>query len=65
MRIAHVTATFLPYYSGTGMVCYYNALELARRGHKVAIYTSSHPPGDYSYPSEIDVHRLPDCISFW
>jgi glycosyltransferase involved in cell wall biosynthesis len=59
MRIAHVTATFLPYYSGTGMVCYHNALGLARLGHDVTVITADHPRGSYSYPPEIAVHRLP------
>jgi glycosyltransferase involved in cell wall biosynthesis len=59
MRIAHVTATFPPYYSGTGMVCYHNALELARRGHDVTVLTAAHPPGTYEYPPEIRVRRLP------
>ncbi|MBM4431358.1 MAG: glycosyltransferase family 4 protein, partial [Chloroflexi bacterium] len=35
MRIAHVTATFPPHYAGTGVVCYHNALGLARLGHQV------------------------------
>ena len=59
MRIAHVTATFPPYYSGTGMVCYHNALELARRGHDVTVFTAAHPPGHHEYPPEIRVVRLP------
>jgi glycosyltransferase involved in cell wall biosynthesis len=59
MRIAHVTATFPPYYSGTGLVCYHNALELARRGHDVTVLTAAHPPGTYEYPPEIRVQRLP------
>ncbi len=59
MRIAHVTATFPPYYAGTGIVCYHNALELARRGHDVTVFTAAHPPGEYTYPSEITVRRLP------
>jgi glycosyltransferase involved in cell wall biosynthesis len=58
MRIAHVTATFPPYYSGTGMVCYHNALGLARLGHQVTVFTANHPPGDYTYPREITVRRL-------
>jgi glycosyltransferase involved in cell wall biosynthesis len=41
MRIAHVTATFPPYASGTGNVCFYNARELARRGHDVTVFTAA------------------------
>lgn len=59
MRIAHITATFPPYYSGTGLVCYHNALELARRGHDVTVFTAAYPPGEYPYPPEITVKRLP------
>ncbi|MBN1886735.1 MAG: glycosyltransferase family 4 protein [Thermoflexales bacterium] len=59
MRIAHVTATFPPYHGGTGQVCYHNALGLARLGHQLTVFTAAHPPGEYSYPPEIDVRRLP------
>lgn len=59
MRIAHITATFPPYEAGTGRVCYYNALELARLGHEVTVYTAQHPPGEPTYPPEIAVKRLP------
>lgn len=41
MDIAHVTATFPPYRGGTGNVCYYNARELARRGHQVTVFTAA------------------------
>jgi len=41
MRIAHVTATFPPYYGGAGNVCYHNARELARRGHEVHVFTAA------------------------
>ena len=41
MRIAHVTATFPPYYGGTGNVCYHNARELVRRGHEVHVFTAA------------------------
>jgi glycosyltransferase involved in cell wall biosynthesis len=59
MRIAHVTATFPPHYTGTGMVCYYNALGLARLGHEVTVFTADYPSGDYAYPEEVTVRRLP------
>jgi glycosyltransferase involved in cell wall biosynthesis len=41
LRIAHVSATFPPYYGGTGNVCYQNARELANRGHEVHVFTAS------------------------
>ncbi|HEY8477260.1 MAG TPA: glycosyltransferase family 4 protein [Chloroflexota bacterium] len=39
LRIAHVTATFPPYWGGTGNVAYHNAREMARRGHEVTVVT--------------------------
>lgn len=60
MKIAHVTATFPPYEGGTGNVCYQNALVLAKAGHKVTVFTSSSSAlGEFEYPSEICVKRLP------
>ena len=57
MRVAHVTATFPPYYGGTGNVCYHNARVLAERGHDVHVYTAAWPgvPDD---PPGVTVHRL-------
>jgi len=59
MKIAHVTATFPPYHTGTGVVCYHNALGLARLGHEVTVYTADEALNDYRYPGEISVHHLP------
>ncbi|GAC1383651.1 MAG: glycosyltransferase family 4 protein [Herpetosiphon sp.] len=42
LHIAHVSATFPPYYGGTGNVCYHNVRELARRGHDVHVFTARH-----------------------
>jgi glycosyltransferase involved in cell wall biosynthesis len=64
MRIAHITATFPPYYGGTGSVCYHNALELARRGHEVHVYTAEPSQKGYVYPTDINVHQLPPLIRF-
>ncbi len=61
MRIAHVTATFPPYYGGTGTVCYHNALGLARLGHDVTVYTADDADdavGGYVYPDGIEVRHL-------
>lgn len=57
MRIAHVTATFPPYYGGTGNVCYHNARVLAARGHEVHVYTAAWP-GKPDNPPRVRVHRL-------
>jgi glycosyltransferase involved in cell wall biosynthesis len=59
MRIAHVTATFPPHYTGTGIVCYYNAIGLAQLGHQVTVFTADFPTCDYTDPKEIEVVRLP------
>ena len=59
MRIAHVTATFPPSYSGTGVVCYYNALGLARLGHPVTVFTAADASTQAADPTEFTVRRLP------
>ncbi len=59
MRIAHITATFPPEKTGTGNVAYHNAVELARRGHELHVFTALSPG---QLPTEtmhgIAVHRL-------
>jgi glycosyltransferase involved in cell wall biosynthesis len=57
LRIAHVTATFPPYYGGTGNVCYHNARVLAGRGHDVHVFTAAWP-GEPDDPPGVTVHRL-------
>ncbi len=64
MRIAHVTATFPPYYSGTGVVCYHQALGLAQLGHAVTVLTADYSLGHADDPAEIAVHRLPALFRF-
>jgi glycosyltransferase involved in cell wall biosynthesis len=39
MKIAHITATFPPYWGGTGNVCFNNARELVRLGHEIHVFT--------------------------
>ncbi len=58
LRIAHVSAVFPPYSSGTGIVCYHNALELARRGHRVTVFTAKHARVGLEFPEEISVVGL-------
>ncbi len=43
MRIAHLVATFPPYYAGSGNACFYQAEALAARGHAVEVFTASYP----------------------
>ena len=58
MKIAHVTATFPPNFTGTGIVCYHNCLELAKLGHDVTIFTANHPRKEYEYPGILNVERI-------
>lgn len=57
MRIAHLTATFPPYYAGTGNVCFHQARCLAARGHEVDVYSATYP-GVPEDPPGVRVHRL-------
>ncbi|MCK4733192.1 MAG: glycosyltransferase family 4 protein [Methanophagales archaeon] len=58
MKIAQVTPTFPPYMAGTGNVCFYNSLELAKLGHDVTVFTSRFPDEEYDYPNLLKVKRL-------
>jgi glycosyltransferase involved in cell wall biosynthesis len=40
LKVAHVTATFPPYWAGTGNVAYHNARLLHERGHEVTVFTA-------------------------
>jgi len=62
MRIAHVTATFPPHYTGTGMVCYHNALGLAQLGHQVTVFTARDALDADEHPDEMTVRRLPSLF---
>lgn len=68
MRIAHISATFPPYRGGTGTVCYHNALEVARLGHAVEVFTAAygavhgHIPDASDDPPDVRVHRLRPLI---
>ncbi|TAK26083.1 MAG: glycosyltransferase family 1 protein [Chloroflexota bacterium] len=57
-RVAHVVATFPPYWGGTGNVAYYNARSLAARGLDVTVITAAAPVG-YVDGEDFPVHRLP------
>lgn len=64
IRVAHVVATFPPYWAGTGNVAFHNALELARRGHDVTVLTSQAPLDGFEDPPEIKVRRLHSTVRF-
>ncbi|MGC8489788.1 MAG: glycosyltransferase, partial [Clostridia bacterium] len=60
MKIAHVTATFPPYWAGTGNVVAQTARTLANRGHDVTVFTPRvadpiEPPDDWPF----ETRRLP------
>jgi glycosyltransferase involved in cell wall biosynthesis len=57
LRIAHISATFPPYYAGTGNVCFHNARVLAKRGHDVRVIAPIWP-GTIWNPPQVAVHRL-------
>jgi glycosyltransferase involved in cell wall biosynthesis len=56
MRIAHLVATFPPYYAGAGNACYYQAEALAARGHHVEVFTAAYP-GEPDDPRGVVTHR--------
>jgi glycosyltransferase involved in cell wall biosynthesis len=56
MRIAQLSATFPPYYAGSGNACFYQAHALAARGHAVEVFTAAYP-GEPHDPAGVAVHR--------
>jgi glycosyltransferase involved in cell wall biosynthesis len=58
LKVAHVVATFPPYWGGTGNVAFHNALELARRGLDVTVLTADVPLDGWRDPPELKVRRL-------
>ncbi len=65
MHIAHITATFPPNRTGTGNVAYHNAIELARRGHQVHVFTARAPdmPAHETLHG-VEVHRLSPLVRY-
>ncbi len=61
LRIAILTATFPPYYAGTGNVAYDQAAGLARRGHDVTVLTATYP-GEIANPDGVEVVRLRPAV---
>jgi D-inositol-3-phosphate glycosyltransferase len=56
MRVAHLSATFPPYYAGSGNACFHQASALAARGHDIEVFTASYP-GVPEDPQGVRVHR--------
>lgn len=50
VRVAQVTATFPPYWGGTGNVAYQTARLLHDRGHEVTVVTTNRPGPDLVFP---------------
>lgn len=66
LRIAHVTATFPPYWAGTGNVAYHNARLMHERGHHITVFTAQtsgekyiSPPSGVALTFPFRVVRLP------
>jgi glycosyltransferase involved in cell wall biosynthesis len=58
MKIAHVTATFPPYWAGTGNVAYHDARLMHELGHDVTVFTAA-TPRDHEMTFPFPVERLP------
>jgi glycosyltransferase involved in cell wall biosynthesis len=56
VRIAHFSATFPPYYAGSGNACFHQARAVAARGHHVEVFTAAYP-GEPRDPDGVVVHR--------
>jgi glycosyltransferase involved in cell wall biosynthesis len=62
MRIAHLTATFPPYWGGTGTVAFNQAAGLAERGHDVHVFTGTAGAAEDDPPG-VTVHRMKPVLS--
>ena len=58
MKIAHITATFPPYFGGTGNVALHNARSLAELGHEVTVYTARVRGSPNKHSNGFEVRRL-------
>ena len=59
MRIAHLTPVFPPYESGVSTICFYEAKELAKVGHKITVFTP-----DFHQRSKISRKDLPFRVKY-
>ena len=57
MKIAHVASVFPPYHSGISNVCYHNALEQAKIGHQVTVYTADYGCFEVSHQN-LNIKRM-------
>ncbi|HSH04794.1 MAG TPA: glycosyltransferase family 4 protein [Anaerolineae bacterium] len=64
-RIAHITATFPPHYTGTANVAARNAIALQQHGYDVAVLTAAVPNAPHhELWHDINVHRLSPLIQY-
>ena len=55
LKLAQVTATFPPYWAGTGNVAYHNARLMHERGHEVTVFTAKAPRShDLDHPFAVE-----------
>lgn len=64
MKIAQISATFPPYMGGTGNVCYYYSIELAKLGHDVTVFTTKYDENTLRCPESISVKRYKPLFKF-
>ena len=61
VKMAHVSATFPPYWAGTGNVVYHNARLMHERGHEVTVFTAkTDRDGEMVFPFRVE--RLPALL---
>ncbi|MFH0865313.1 MAG: glycosyltransferase family 4 protein [Bacteroidota bacterium] len=59
MKIAQIISTFPPYHGGMGYICFHNAIQLARRGHDLTVFTIDYGKMNYNNdPSDFKIVRL-------
>ncbi len=66
MKIAYLTPTYPPYPGGMGVVAYYSAHEMARRGHEVHVFTPAYagvkfPISNFQFPT---LHALRPWVRY-
>ncbi len=70
LKIAMLVANFPPYFGGIGNACYHNALELARLGHDITVFTRSYKSNlvgrgiKFYYELIVPMQRLPRQFDF-
>jgi glycosyltransferase involved in cell wall biosynthesis len=63
VRVAQLTATFPPYWGGTGTAAFEVSRRLAERGHDLHVFTGTADPDGANDPAGVNVHRLKPALS--